>query len=304
MGQVINICAMLQPGMALRTNDRIDLRPRGIVVKQVAHFTHENQLDTALVRRYAEERGYSYRWQSLKSDLFEAATLLKQASLAVIWNGLQFGGPLATRLCRLRGIPVCYIEWGMLPQAATFSVDPCGFCGDSILASDVSWVTDEDIDRLHRVRAELQKKHPLQGGDHVLAALQIENDTQILYFSRYREMEEFVADVEALYPSSEIIARPHPKSHALRSFARAEVDGDGDFLDAAAKAGVVVSITSTCLYEAAILGVPVVALGDHPLRQQPKELHERVLAGALALSIDRTTGNLGSVLDRFGIRPL
>jgi len=67
---------------------------------------------------------------------------------------------------------------------------------------------------------------------------------------------------------------------------------------------VVIGITSTCLYEAAILGVPVVALGDHPLRLQPKYLHERVLAGALALRVDRETGNLADVLDRFGIRPL
>jgi len=65
-----------------------------------------------------------------------------------------------------------------------------------------------------------------------------------------------------------------------------------------------VGITSTCLYEAAILGVPVVALGDHPLRLQPKHLQDRVLAGVLALRIDRESGDLGSVLDRFGIRPL
>jgi hypothetical protein len=48
----------------------------------------------------------------------------------------------------------------------------------------------------------------------------------------------------------------------------------------------------------------VVALGDHPLPLQPKHLHEWVLAGALALRVDRATGDLGSILDRFGIRPL
>jgi capsule polysaccharide modification protein KpsS len=101
---------------------------------------------------------------------------------------------------------------------AAFTATQCIRIG----AKDLSWVTNEDIVRLHRVRSELQKKHSLERGDHVLAALQIENDTQILCFSRYRGTEEFVADVEALYPSSEIIARPHPKSHTLRSFARAK----------------------------------------------------------------------------------
>jgi len=273
-------------------------------LKHIVHFGFNNQPETSLVRRYAESRGYEYRWEGLKNDVFKAASVIKHSSMAVIWNGLQHGTPLATRMCRRRGIPVCYIEQGLLPQAATFWVDPCGFCGDSILARDVSWVNDADIERLHQVRAELQQRYPLRSEKHVLAVLQVQNDSQILYFSHYRDMKEFVADVEAMYPTGRIIARPHPQSTAKRTFARAKVKGGGDFLDAASKAGVVVGITSTCLYEAAILGVPVVAFGDHPLRLQPKHLHERVLAGALALRIDRIDGDLGTVLDRFGIRPL
>src|SRR5262249_6827496 len=161
-----------------------------------------------------------------------------------------------TRLCRRRGIPVCYLEWGILPQSTTFLVDPFGFCSDSILAKDLSWVTDEDMKRLRRVRKQLQAEYPRKKSNDVLAVLQIENDTQILYFSPYRNMEEFIADVEAMYPTGRIIARPHPRSTAKRSFRRAAVKSKGDFLEAASKAGVVVGITSTCLYEAAILGVP------------------------------------------------
>jgi len=274
------------------------------VKKHIVHVGYNNQEETGVVRRYAQACGYSYRWEGLKNDLFKSASVIKHSSMAVIWNGLQHGTPLATRLCRRRGIPVCYLEWGILPQSSTFLVDPCGFCADSILAKDVSWVTQEDLKRLHRERARLQKEYPLQGGKDVLAVLQIENDTQILYFSPYRKMEEFISDVEAMYPRGRIIARPHPRSTASRSFARAKIKAGGDFLDAASRAGVVVGITSTCLYEAAILGVPVVALGDHPLRLQPKHLHERVLAGVLALRIDREKGDLGPILYRFGIRPL
>jgi hypothetical protein len=272
--------------------------------KYVVHFGFNNERESNLIRRYAERHGCEYRWEGLKNDLFRAASVIKFASMAVIWNGLQYGTPLATRLCRRRGIPVCYVEQGLLPQADTFLIDPSGFCGDSILARDVSWVAEADIAQLHEVRAGLQERYPLQGGAHVLAVLQIENDSQTLYFSPYRNMQEFVADIEAMYPTETIIARPHPRSTAKRAFSRARIEGGGDFLDAARKAGVVVGITSTCLYEAAILGVPVVALGDHPLRLQPRHLHERVLAGALALRLDRKTGDLASVLDRFGVRPL
>jgi len=273
-------------------------------VKHIVHFGYNNDEETGVIRRYAESRGYSYRWEGLKNDMFKTASVIKHASMAVIWNGLQHGTPLATRLCRRRGIPVCYLEWGILPQDTTFLVDPLGFCADSILARDLSWVTDEDMERLHRVRRQLQRQYPLKRGKNVLAVLQIENDTQILYFSPYRNMEEFIADVEAMYPTGRIIARPHPKSSAKRAFKRALVRSRGGFLEAASQAGVVVGITSTCLYEAAILGVPVVALGDHPMRLQPKHLHERLLAGVLALRIERETGDLGPILERFGIRPL
>jgi hypothetical protein len=273
-------------------------------VKHIVHFGYNNEEETGVIRRYAEARGYAYRWEGLKNDMFKTASVIKHASMAVIWNGLQHGTPLATRLCRRRGIPVCYLEWGILPQDSTFLVDPCGFCADSILSKDLSWVTTKDLERLKRVRAELQERYPLKKGKDVLAVLQIENDTQILYFSPYRNMEEFICDVEAMYPTGRIIARPHPRSSAKRSFGRTKVKGGGNFLEAASKAGVIVGITSTCLYEAAILGVPVVALGDHPLRLQPKHLHERVLAGVLALRIDRKTGDLGPILERFGIRPL
>lgn len=280
------------------------MHPRMTPSKYIVHFGFNNQPETDLVCRYAERQGCEYRWEGLKNDLFQAATVIKFASMAVIWNGLQHGAPLATRLCRRRGIPVCYVEWGLLPQADTFLIDPTGFCADSILARDVSWVTNADMERLHEVRAQLQQQYPLDRRDHVLAVLQIENDCQTLYFSPYRNMEEFMADVEAMYPTEEIIARPHPKSTAKRTFARASIEGGGDFLEAARQARLVVAITSTCLYEAAILGVPVVAMGDHPLRLQPRRLHERVLAGALALRVDRATGDLGAILDRFGIQPL
>lgn len=273
-------------------------------MKYIAHFGYNGAAEVGIVKRYAEDLGYSYKWHGLGCDMFRAATMLKHASMAVIWNGLQSGASLATRLCRRRSIPTCYVEWGLLPQDSTFCIDPSGFCADSILARDVSWVTDDDMAYLYQVRAELQETYPLESDGHVLAILQIENDTQVLYFSPYRNMEEFIAHVETMYPSGRIVARPHPRSTAKRSFRRADVGSGGEFLEAASRAGVVVGITSTCLYEAAILGVPVVAFGDHPLRLQPKYLHERVLAGALALRVDRKTGNLADVLDRFGIRPL
>lgn len=274
------------------------------MMKYIVHIGFNNPLESGMIKRFAFERGYVYKWEGLRNDIFKSADVIKNASLAVIWNGLQASTPLATRLCKRKGIPVCYMEWGLLPQSSTFMIDPFGFCGDSILAKDLSWITENDMNYLYQVREEVQKQYPLNPEGHLLAPLQIENDSQILYYSPYRTMEEFIADVETVAPGTKIVARPHPNSSATRLFTRARVSREGSFLEAASRASVVVGITSTCLYEAAILGVPVIALGDHPLRLQPKHLHDKVLAGALALRIDRATGDLGAVLKRFGINPL
>jgi hypothetical protein len=190
----------------------------------------------------------------------------------------------------------------MLPQSASFFVDPKGFCGDSVLNGDLSWVTDADMERLHAKRAELQKTYPLDNEGFILAPLQIHNDAQVLYYSQYKNMDEFIADVESLYPDDRIIARPHPNGGKKHSFKRAEEVFEGDFLAWAARAKEVVCITSTCLYEAAILGVPVRALGDHPLATHPRAMHDKVCAGALALCVPRG-GDIKPVLDRFRLKP-
>jgi hypothetical protein len=58
------------------------------------------------------------------------------------------------------------------------------------------------------------------------------------------------------------------------------------------------------LYESAILGVPVIAVGDHPIRINRMDKLDRLLAGALFLNIDRADGDLKRVLDRFNLEPL
>jgi hypothetical protein len=118
-------------------------------------------------------------------------------------------------------------------------------------------------------------------------------------------MNRFISHVESLYPKDRIVIRPHPKGSKRHEKSRPQTREifEGDCLEWAARASVVVGITSTCLYEAGVLGVPVVALGDHPLRTHCQSEHDAVLAGALALTVRRDSGDLDSVLRRFGIAP-
>jgi len=272
--------------------------------KFIVHCGFNNDPEVSLIKNYAYSYGLGYKWQGIKNDLFRAADVIKHASMAVIWNGMQHYGPLISRLCARRGIPKCYIEWGMLPQSETFFVDPYGFCSESILSKDLSWVSQEDITNMLNKRDELQSKYKISPEDYILVPLQIENDTQILHYSPYNKMEEFIHDIKIMYPNTRIIVKTHPKSGAKRNFENIEIIEDGDFLELASKALAVVGITSTCLYESAILGVPVVSIGDHPLRISKQSDREKIISGAYALNINRYTGNLRKILERFNIKPL
>ena len=256
------------------------------------------------VKSYADSIDANVISFGLDCNFFQAADEIKRAHFVFIWNGMQGKSPLAKALCEARGIPHIFFEWGMLPQKETFFLDPKGFCGDSILNSHLSWVTENDMKNLYKKRAELQEKYPIRDEGYVLVPLQIECDSQVLYYSNYKTMNDFIEQVELLYPKAEkIIVRPHPKGGKNKITKRAIVSSDGDFLEVASKASVIVGITSTCLYEAGILGKPVVALGNHPLRKHNFLEHDKVLAGALALTVERT-GTPNLILDRFNLKPI
>lgn len=270
----------------------------------VIHCGFNNEREVNLVKRFANDYGCAYWWEGIKNEIFKSGDKIKYANFAVIWNGYQHTSMSVSRICELRGIPKCYIEWGMLPQSDNFFIDPLGFCGSSILCKDLSWVTEKDLEILYEKREALQKEYPVEDGGYVLVPMQIENDTQVLHNSHYNNMYEFVSHVENMYPNNTIIVKPHPKSPAKRNFNRAQTTDETNFLKLASHASVVVSITSTTLYEAGILGVPIVALGDHPVRLNKKDKLDKVLAGAMALNIDRSNGSIKSVLDRFNLKPL
>tara|TARA_B100001778_G_C18592556_1_gene632991 strand:- start:1313 stop:2149 length:837 start_codon:yes stop_codon:yes gene_type:complete len=268
----------------------------------LVHVAYNNKPEIKLVKKLAESYGLNYHKVDLTETVFKTGDYIKYAKLVVIWNGMQQLGPLVTNLCDMRNIPKCYIEWGMLPQKQTYFIDPTGFCGKSILCKDISWVNENDLVKLYETRLDLQDKYPISDEGYILVPLQIENDTQILQFTKYRNMEEFIKDIEYMYPNNKIIVKTHPQSTAKRQFDRAVIAPQKDFMLLASRASLVVGLTSTTLYEAAILGKPVVALGDHPLRYNDFYNRDRVLAGILALNIDRKTGDMRPILDRFNYK--
>lgn len=253
------------------------------------------------VQRYARHFGLRVQRFDLGDNAFKALTVVKHARMVLIWNGLQGGSCIIARACRRRAIPHAFFEWGLAPQGSTFSMDLTGFCGDSFLNGPLGWVTNADLRAMRERRDALQRQYPLEDEGFVLVPLQIHNDTQIIYNSPYQNMDQMLAHVRRSFPGMRIVVRPHPKSANKRVPDGFETGSGGSFYDWARRASAVVGITSTCLWESALLGKPVFALGDHPLRTHALD-PDRALAGALAMRV-RRDGDPLPILERHNVRP-
>jgi hypothetical protein len=271
----------------------------------LCHFGFNNPVERANLQHLAGQLGLQYVFAYTGDDTFRTSALVLEASLVCIWNGKQLGSSLMTEICESRGIPKFYLEWGMLPQSEHYFVDPCGFCGDSILNSDLTWVTDEDILKYKDIQKRLQDTYTLEDNGYILVPLQRSRDSQILYYTKYNSMQQFIDEVQYMYPNNNILIKPHPKERRL-SFNPGKcriADVDDDFMELASKASAVVGLTSTSLYEAATLGKNVISLGNHPISNQLLDNRERLLAGINALNVHRQGADIKKILDRFGIEP-
>lgn len=274
-------------------------------MKTLCHFGFNNPAEVQTLTQLANQFGLEYNFAFTGEDTFRSSAFIMNASLVCIWNGKQLGSSLMTELCESRGIPRFHLEWGMLPQSETYFVDPYGFCGDSILNTDLTWVEDEDMETYKKLQGQLQQEYAVGDDGYILVPLQRARDSQILYYTKYNNMQQFIDEVQYMYPNNRIVIKPHPKEPRIQiNKGRCEIaDPRIDFLALASKASVVVGLTSTSLYEAAIMGKNVVSMGDHPLSNQLLENREKLLAGITALTVSRNSGDIKKILDRFGIEP-
>lgn len=244
----------------------------------------------AVPRLMAEDYGLKFEAVARRPEGDVRETLyrkLHKAAFVLIWNGMHDLTPLVVEYCRAQGVPHAFFEYGMLPQHETFFVDPDGFCGRSRLCRDLGWVTQDDLDRLTRRREKLRLVHPESDNGDILVPMQIFMDTQIVFNTPYRKMGDFIDHLLAIFPRDQLLIRPHPKGQVDYSKYPVRVDTRRAFLEACSKSHCVVGLTSTCLMEAAVYGKPVMALGDCALRAHAVHEHDRVAAGALALTVSR-----------------
>lgn len=239
-----------------------------------------------------------------QGDFKVDAHVIEQAELLLIWNGQQREQRDVVEWARCHRVPYLTYEQGAFGQMDNYLWDDRGFNAQSSL-NDPVVATDAERATFEAKRTLLQSQYPLEPDGSVLVPLQIQHDTQVRFSTPYRTMNELIDELAVRYPSQPVTIRPHPKHDRERhplpilpsNFC---YESNGRFVPAAAKASVVVGLTSTCLWEALVLGVPVVALGDHPLRAHPRRQHDEVGAKWLGRNLPRPTP-LSRVLATFNL---
>lgn len=234
---------------------------------------------------------------------------LTGARFVVVWNGDQAGASTYVRYFDAQGVPRVFIEQGVFTQRSTFWVDPGGFCGSSVLNGPLHWVEPADLRFLNDSRDQLRALQPPAAKPRdVLILGQVPRDTQVTHYTNIQSMQAFLKWAASLFPNDRVVIRPHPldrSPYEVHAIEHVTLSREGTFLEALSKARLVVGLTSTCLHEAVVYGTPVLALGNGPYRTHNHRDHDRVAAGALALRIDRKTGDMARVLEyRFNLRPL
>ncbi len=281
----------------------------------IVQWGTRNEEKLRTLERYAEAYGCDIRHFNQNEVLAQRAGEMKHARMAFVWNGMQAHAPLVHSMMQQRGIPVVFFEFGIphagYKQRQTMMYDLSGFCGSSFLNRPLHWVVEDDYDRLNAERIRRRQECPRRDDGYILILLQIQNDTQVVHHSPFDSMQDFVEFVITRFPDDRFRIRVHPmageqrrpymrfESDRIRITTAADTTLDEDIAGCVSAIG----ISSTALYEAAIYGVPVLALGDHPLRTHMRD-QERCAAAALAMTLPINGDGLTSMLERHGVRPL
>lgn len=179
---------------------------------------------------------------------------------------------------------VYFMENGWFTQSSGCYIDQSGpnamssIRGQNLnieLQQDDIDFTKEKIESLHD---RTLNKDINTGSDYIFVPLQVERDTQILYWSgcqaRYpRRQSWFIDKICEAFPDFPIVIRPHPKnanyvnriedeSKFYKNHPNVQFRSDGSSYDWIKSSRAVIGINSTVLLEALTFYKPVLALGE------------------------------------------
>ena len=225
------------------------------------------------------------------------ANLSSKSDIVIIWNGEKNYYKPIKALCMNRNIPLYIAEVGYFPQKDFFTLDRIGINATSELMQDnLSWVTEKHMVKLEETRIRLLGNRTVKSSGYIFVPLQLPSDTNIISSSPFKNMAEFIKYLEEKFKGQRVIAKRHPYDRTEYYSDSIEIVISGDSLDYIVGADSVYGINSTVLLEAAVLGVPVEAIGDGFLKTH-EGCVQTMLAALVARQIPINTLNLGVWID-------
>ncbi|MEM9411457.1 MAG: glycosyltransferase, partial [Planctomycetota bacterium] len=227
----------------------------------------------APIKRHFDQLGYAidYARKHIPANLSKFDQI-------VIWNGEQSQDKELAKRATDAGVPFCYLEVGYFSQQDHCMITPRGSVGGALL-SDVDSldpITDEEEALVQVFFEKYANGQTTTDGGYVLVPLQLSQDYSIRNYSPFKTMQQLAEAVESKYPEDQIVYRPHPKMRDGRVRTKHVVELTPSIWQQVLRAKEVVGINSTLLYEAALAGKKVTALGDCPLKRFPGQHREVV----------------------------
>lgn len=244
-----------------------------------------------------------FGWTS-EHEAWELVRDVESARLVLIWKGDEPGGRWLERICRTRGRPCLFVDAGLLPEEGYFHFDPGGVLGRSSLCGDLGWVTREHRDRYaaHREAQFRQHEWTYRGTPDgpVVVLLQDESASAMSLHSPISTNSELIRLAEQRYADRDIVVVPPPGFYDWETqSARARVEA-GALTDLARDAGLVFGLNAPVLLQAAMFGIPTVAVAPCPLQYHAGSV-DTLLAACTSRQIPWDTTLLDPWLEALGV---
>ena len=195
-----------------------------------------------------------------------------------------------------------YIEFGFFPQKNHYYFDKIGVNDKcSLMTDSLDWIDSTHLERLKNIKSDFLSNFQHQSKDYVLVPLQVPNDANVIYTSRFNNgMQEFIDYVCAYHPAgTKLIFKAHPKDRVRKEYNYyGHASSDLPFLTLLQSARLVHGITSSTLYEAALAGVPVISEGNSLLNKHSDQIN-KLLAAMVDRQINVQQQNLDYWLNEY-----
>lgn len=243
--------------------------------------THKN---LNVLSHYLKQKGFSITIKPSKDITLKDINTYYHS---FVWSGSLYEcqKELFFHLLNKETTKITWAENGYFPQSNYFYLDRDGcIIKNSLYNDNLSWISKKHLDKLEVKKQEYwgnRKYNP----EYILIITQVEHDTTVQLSGTFTDMQKFINYVSVKEylrnKNIPIKIRMHPmslKSFYLPSFC--QKDEEKSHINSMSKAIKVIAISSTCLYEASLMGINIEVYGDCLLKKHFQN-KEKLLAAIL-----------------------